>query len=120
MKRHLFPTDGPNAGSKLKLERWQALFLTALEDEGKPIIALRAASQVGKTLLALGVALRSACDGRGVCWPPQRKFLSATCRGESKAQSRDPRSSLRSFHPLGAAPAQEHHGEIVVSTAEDG
>ena len=66
MKRHLFPTDGPNAGSKLKLERWQALFLTALEDEGKPIIALRAASQVGKTLLALGVALRSACDGRGV------------------------------------------------------
>ena len=66
MRRHLSPTDGPNAGSKLKLERWQSLFLTAVESERKPIIALRAASQVGKTLLALGVALRSACDGRGV------------------------------------------------------
>ena len=66
MKRYLYPTDGPNAGSKLKLERWQSLFLTAVESERKPIIALRAASQVGKTLLALGVGLRSAVDGRGV------------------------------------------------------
>ena len=66
MRRHLFPTDGPNAGSKLKLERWQSLFLTAVESEGKPLVSLRAASQVGKTLLALGVGLRSAVDGRGV------------------------------------------------------
>ena len=66
MRRHLFPTDGPNAGSKLKLERWQSLFLTAVESEGKPIVSLRAASQVGKTLIALGVGLRAAVDGRGV------------------------------------------------------
>ena len=65
MRRHLFPTDGPNAGSKLKLERWQSLFLTAIESEGKPIVSLRAASQVGKTLLALGVGLRAAVDGKG-------------------------------------------------------
>ena len=66
MRRHLFPTDGPNAGSKLKLERWQSLFLTAVESEGKPIVSLRASAQVGKTLIALGVGLRAAVDGRGV------------------------------------------------------
>ena len=66
MRKHLYPTDGPNAGSKLKLERWQSLFLTAVESEGKSIVSLRAASQVGKTLLALGVGLRSAVGGRGV------------------------------------------------------
>ena len=66
MRKNLRPTDGPNAGSKLKLERWQSLFLTAVEDEGKPLVSLRAASQVGKTLLALGVGLRAAVDGRGV------------------------------------------------------
>ena len=65
MKRHLYPTDGPNAGSKLKLERWQSLFLTAVESEGKPIVSLRAGSQIGKTLLALGVGLRAAVDGKG-------------------------------------------------------
>ena len=48
------------------LERWQSLFLTAVESERKPIVSLRAASQVGKTLLALGVGLRAAVDGRGV------------------------------------------------------
>ena len=66
MRRHLFPTDGPDSGKVLRLERWQALFLKAVEFEKKPIISLRAASQVGKTLLALGVGLRAAVDGRGV------------------------------------------------------
>ena len=66
MRRYLFPTDGPDSGKALKLERWQSLFLTAVESEGKPLVSLRAASQVGKTLLALGVGLRSAVDGRGV------------------------------------------------------
>ena len=65
MRRYLFPTDGPDSGKALRLERWQSLFLTAVEQERKPIIALRAASQVGKTLLGLGVALRAAVDGRG-------------------------------------------------------
>ena len=66
MRRYLFPTDGPDSGKALVLERWQTLFLTAVEEEGKPIVSLRAASQVGKTLLALGVGLRAAVDGRGV------------------------------------------------------
>ena len=66
MVAHLHPTDGPDSGKALRLERWQSLFLTAVESEGKSIISLRAASQVGKTLLALGTALRSAVDGRGV------------------------------------------------------
>ena len=66
MRRYLFPTDGPDSGKALRLERWQALLLTAVEQERKPIVALRAASQVGKTLLALGVGLRAAVDGRGV------------------------------------------------------
>ena len=65
MRRYLSPTDGPDSGKALRLERWQSLFLTAVEQERKPIIALRAASQVGKTLLGLGVALRAAVDGRG-------------------------------------------------------
>ena len=63
---HLHPTDGPDSGKVLRLERWQRLLLTAIEDERKPIVSLRAASQVGKTLLALGVGLRAAVDGRGV------------------------------------------------------
>ena len=66
VRRYLSPTDGPDAGRALKLEHWQTLFLTAVEQERKPIISLRAASQVGKTLLALGVGLRAAVDGRGV------------------------------------------------------
>ena len=64
--RYLSPTDGPDSGKALVLERWQTLFLTAVEEEGKPIVSLRAASQVGKTMLALGVGLRAAVDGRGV------------------------------------------------------
>ena len=66
VRRYLSPTDGPDAGRALKLEHWQTLFLAAVEQERKPIVALRAASQVGKTLLALGVGLRGAVDGRGV------------------------------------------------------
>ena len=66
MRRYLFPTDGPDSGKALALERWQSLFLTAVEQERKPLVSLRAASQVGKTLLALGVGLRAAVDGRGV------------------------------------------------------
>ena len=66
MRRHLFPVDGPDSGKVLKLERWQVLFLKAVEEEKKPIISLRAASQVGKTMLALGVGLRAAVDGKGV------------------------------------------------------
>ena len=66
MRRYLFPTDGPDSGRALRLERWQTLFLTAVESERKPIVSLRAGSQIGKTLLALGVGLRAAVEGRGV------------------------------------------------------
>ena len=58
--------DGPDAGRPLKLEPWQRGLLRAVDRERCPIVAVRAASQVGKSLLALGVGLRAAVDGRGV------------------------------------------------------
>ena len=63
---HLHAVDGPDAGRPLKLEPWQRGLLRAIDVEGKPIIAVRAASQVGKTVIALGVGLRASVDGRGV------------------------------------------------------
>ena len=63
---HLHAVDGPDAGRPLKLEPWQRGLLRAIDVEGKPIVAVRAASQVGKTAIALGVGLRAAVDGRGV------------------------------------------------------
>ena len=63
---HLHAVDGPDAGRPLKLEPWQRGLLRAIDVEGKPIIAVRAASQLGKTVLALGVGFRAAVDGKGV------------------------------------------------------
>ena len=65
MRANLRPTDGPDAGEALRLERWQAGLLRAIDRERKPIVAVRAASQLGKTLLMVGVGLRAALDGRG-------------------------------------------------------
>ena len=64
--RNLHAVDGPDGGRPLRLEPWQRGLLTAIDTEHKPIVAVRAASQVGKTALALGVGLRAAVDGRGV------------------------------------------------------
>ena len=66
MTRHLRPTDGPGAGRRLTLEPWQRGFLHAVDRERKPIVSLMAASQLGKTLLALGIGIRAAVDGQGV------------------------------------------------------
>lgn len=63
---NLRATDGPNAGKRLRLEPWQRALLRAIDRERRPIVAIRAASQVGKTLLALGIGLRASVDGRGV------------------------------------------------------
>lgn len=60
------PTDGPDAGKPLRLEKWQRDLLNAIDRERKPIVAIRAASQIGKTLLCLGVGTRAAVDGKGV------------------------------------------------------
>ncbi len=65
MVRNLRPTDGPDAGQPLRLERWQAGLLRAIDRERKPIVAVRAASQVGKTTLMLGVGLHGAVYGAG-------------------------------------------------------
>lgn len=65
MRSNLRPTDGPDAGKPLRLERWQVGLLDAIDRERKPIVAVRAASQIGKTLLMVGVGLRAALDGRG-------------------------------------------------------
>ena len=66
MARHLRPTDGPGAGRRLALEPWQRGFLQAVDRERKPIVSLMAASQLGKTLIALGIGIRAAVDGQGV------------------------------------------------------
>ena len=64
--RHLRPTDGPGTGARLALEPWQRGFLTAVDREQKQIVSLMAGSQVGKTLLGIGIAIRAAVDGQGV------------------------------------------------------
>ena len=66
MTRHLRPTDGPGAGRRLALEPWQRGFLQAVDREQKPIVSLMAGSQIGKTLIALGIGIRAAVDGQGV------------------------------------------------------
>ena len=66
LARHLRPTDGPGAGRRLTLEPWQRGFLAAVDREHKPIVSLMAASQIGKTLIALGIGIRAAVDGQGV------------------------------------------------------
>ena len=66
LARHLRPTDGPGAGRRLTLEPWQRGFLHAVDREHKTIVSLMAASQIGKTLIALGIGIRAAVDGSGV------------------------------------------------------
>ena len=65
LARHLRPTDGPGAGRRLTLEPWQRGFLHAVDREHKTIVSLMAASQIGKTLIALGIGIRAAVDGQG-------------------------------------------------------
>ena len=65
--RNVRPTDGPGTGTAaLRLEPWQRGFLHAVDREHKPIVSLMAASQIGKTLVALGIGIRAAVDGQGV------------------------------------------------------
>ena len=64
--RHVRPTDGPGTGRRLSLEPWQRGFLAAVDREHKPIVSLMAGSQIGKTLVALGIGIRAAVDGQGV------------------------------------------------------
>lgn len=61
VRANLRATDGPDAGEPVRLERWQHGLLTSIDRERRPIVAVRAASQIGKTLLMLGVGLRGAC-----------------------------------------------------------
>ena len=65
MRANLRATDGPQSGRRLRLEPWQSALLRAIDRERRPIVAVRAASQVGKTMLMLGVAMKAAIDGRG-------------------------------------------------------
>ena len=66
ISRHVRPTDGPGTGTRLALEPWQRGFLQAVDHEQKQIVSLMAGSQVGKTLLGIGIAIRAAVDGQGV------------------------------------------------------
>ena len=65
IRSNVVPSDGPDAGRPLRLEPWQRGLLDAIDRERRPIVAVRAASQLGKTLLMAGVGLRAAVDGRG-------------------------------------------------------
>ena len=57
---------GQAPASRLSLEPWQRGFLAAVDREQKPIVSLMAGSQIGKTLIALGIGIREAVDGHGV------------------------------------------------------
>ena len=63
--RNVHVTDGPQAGKRVVLEPWQRQILTAIDTEPRTLFVLRCASQIGKTLIAVPVALRSALDGAG-------------------------------------------------------
>lgn len=59
------PTEGPGARRPLRLEPWQRGILDAIEHEGMTRIAIRAASQCGKTLCSGAVGLHAAVGGAG-------------------------------------------------------
>ena len=80
MRANLRPTDGPDAGRPLRLEPWQRGLLDAIDREHKPIVAVRAASQIGKSMLMLGVGLRAAVTGAGT--------LLASATGDSVSDMR--------------------------------
>ena len=63
--RNVHVTDGPQAGKRVVLEPWQRQILTAIDTEPRTTFVLRCASQIGKTLIAVPVALRAALDGTG-------------------------------------------------------
>lgn len=65
VRRNIHVTDGPQAGRRVVLEPWQRQILTAIDTERKTHFVLRCASQIGKTLIALPVALRAALSSRG-------------------------------------------------------
>ena len=111
-----------DAGSKvLRLERWQALFLTAVEfDEGKSTrLACEPQAQVGKTLLALGVGLRCRC--RWARGPAGILYGSGSARDLSRrleaAIERSPSLRFAKMFPSARSGPGSHvrHGRIVVS-----
>ena len=62
---NLRPADGRNAREPLRLERWQDALLRETDSNAHPVICVVAAAQVGKTLISMGLALRSSCEGHG-------------------------------------------------------
>ena len=65
IEANVIATDGPNAGARVRLESWQRGVLQAIDGRRFQAIAIRGPSQVGKTLLSVGVATRCAIDGDG-------------------------------------------------------
>ena len=65
VETNIIATDGPDAGRVVKLEPWQRGVLAACEGARYQTVAVRGASQVGKTLVSVAVATRCALDGAG-------------------------------------------------------
>ena len=64
-RENIHLSDGPQAGQRIRLEKWQRDLLTAIDREKRTTYVLRCASQIGKTTAALAVGLRTAVDGAG-------------------------------------------------------
>ena len=65
VEANIIATDGPDAGRMVKLEPWQRGVLQACDGTRYQTVAVRGASQIGKTLISVGVATRCAIDGDG-------------------------------------------------------
>lgn len=65
IEANVIATDGPDASERVRLEPWQRGVLQAIDGTRYQTIVIRGPSQVGKTLLSVGVATRCAIDGDG-------------------------------------------------------
>ena len=66
MRQHVKVTDGPQRGKPIRLEPWQRGVLNAIDRERATTCAVMGASQIGKTAITVGLAVRAALDGDGV------------------------------------------------------
>ena len=66
MREHVAVTDGPQRGKPIRLEPWQRGVLNAIDRERKTTVSVMGASQIGKTAITVGLAVRAALDGDGV------------------------------------------------------
>ena len=121
LARHVRPTDGPGAGRRLALETWQRGFLHAVDREHKPIVSLMAASQIGKTLIALGIGIRAAVDGQGVLMASSTEVsIRDLARRLDSTLEHAPGHSQSGFRRRGPGQARGRRGRIAGSPGAAG